>query len=282
MWPIFRCHAPKSKDEALSILSEEEKIKVLAGGTDLLVELQSGKKVENLLDITQLSDLKWDLGSKAQLISPLSTHAEISDSAFIRENFPALFKACSLVGSPQIRNMGTIGGNIANASPAADSIPPLLIYDAELTLESKGDSRQVALASILEGPYRTGIRNHELITSIYLKPLKGFREGYKRLTIRDSLALSRLSVAYAIREEGEMWHEVRLAIGSLTPTPFRAEGFERAIGGQRKDRGLLEGALMDLVNTVREMAGERPTHRFKIPILKELIREVFGVRDVNR
>lgn len=272
----FKCWVPKTKSEALRLLTDLESTKLLAGGTDLLVELQGGKRFENVVDITRLEEIKWEPGSRGNLISPLTTHSKMADSGYIKESFPALQRACSLVGSPQIRNMGTLGGNIANASPAADSVPPLMIYGAVLLLESSGGQRELSLEEILLDAYKTSIGPHEIITEIKMNPLEGYRQGYERLSIRDSLALSRLSVAYAVRETEDTWIDVRLAIGSITPVCFRAREFETSLKGQKKDPGLLEQAIKTLISQIREKAGDRPTHRFKIPILKNILNQIFG------
>lgn len=277
MLPRFKCWVPKSKSEALSLLSELDGPRVLAGGTDLLVELQRGKKAPHLVDITRVAGLSWTFGERGSWISPLATHSTLANEPRVKELFPCLSLACSHVGSPQIRNMGTIGGNIANASPAADGIPPLLLYDAELLLESETESRQIPLEEAIVGAYKTSLLPQELISGILVRPLKGFRQGYKRLSVRDGLAMSRLSVAYAIKETRERWVDIRISIGSMTPVCFRAREFEAMLQGEQKDRELLEHAIDQLISRIKERVGDRPTHRFKVPILRNVILDVFGV-----
>jgi len=273
MLPKFKCVVPRSIKEVLSLLSENE-CKVIAGGTDLLVELQDKEAAPLLVDITKISELIWRPEERVGVISPLFTHGFVAESPVFKDMFPSLAIACSKVGSPQIRNMGTIGGNIGNASPAADSIPPLMIYDAKVRLLSASNERELTLEELLVDAYKTQIRKDEIIASVSITPMEGYRQGYKRLTIREALALSRLSVAYAIKEEKEKWLDVKIAIGSVTPVCFRARELERALSEQIKDRDLLDEAIALTISRIRGQVGARETHKFKLPILKNLLREI--------
>ncbi len=276
MLPEFKCIVANSKTEALYYLFREKEAKVIAGGTDLLVQIQGGTAPKWVVDITRVPELQWN--GDITTLSPLLTHGVISSSLSIRANYEALAIACSLVGSPQIRNMGTIGGNIANASPAADSIPPLLIYDAQLTLESQQGQRILPLDQVLIAPYRTSIDKSEIITSIKLTPLCGYRSGYRRLTPRHALALSRLSVAWAIKEMGDAFEEVRIAIGSITPVAFRPIEVENWLKGKKRSDSTIEEAVVEVIKQVREISGPRSTHAFKIPILRDLLRSILKGR----
>jgi xanthine dehydrogenase FAD-binding subunit len=275
MLPRFKCLVPKSKEEALRLLEDEPNAKILAGGTDLLVDI---RKVaccpETLVDITRVKDLQWGYDKASHCLSPLSTHAYVARLSEIRGKFEALSIACGYVGSPQIRNMSTIGGNIANACPAADSIPPFLIYDAAVRLESLSGERTVPVEKLVLGPYKSSIASHELMTSIALKPLEGYRVGLRRLSIRAALAISRLSVAWAVRENKGAFEDVRIAIGSCTPIPLRAREAE-ALLRERSDRSRgVDEAVDVIIQGIKEVTGERSTHAFKLPILRNILFEV--------
>jgi len=275
MLPRFKCLLPRSKEEALRLLKDEPNAKILAGGTDLLVDIRKYACCpETLLDITRVKDLQWGYDKISHRLSPISTHAFVAQSSEIKARFEALSLACGYVGSPQIRNMSTIGGNIANGCPAADSIPPLLIYDAEVRLESLSGERTVPVEGIVLGPYRAAIRPDELMTSITLKPLEGYRVGLRRLSIRAALAISRLSVAWAIRKKRDALEDVRIAIGSCTPVPFRARESEALLREKGDKSGGMDEAVELIIKSIREATGERPTHAFKLPILKNILFEV--------
>jgi CO/xanthine dehydrogenase FAD-binding subunit len=272
MLPRFRCLFPRTKEEALRLLVDEPNAKILAGGTDLLVDIRKYACCpETLVDVTRVKDLKWGYDNASPCLSPISTHAFVARSSEIKARFQALSLACGYVGSPQIRNMSTVGGNIANGCPAADSIPPFLIYDAQARLESLSGQRTVPIENLVLGPYKSDIAPHELMTSITLKPLDDYRVGLKRLSIRAALAISRLSVAWAVKENKGSFEDVRIAIGSCTPIPFRAREAEALLRGKGNKSSAVDDAVDMIIKGIREMTGERPTHAFKMPILKNIL-----------
>jgi CO/xanthine dehydrogenase FAD-binding subunit len=274
MLPRFRCLFPRTKEEALRLLNDEPNAKILAGGTDLLVDIRKYACCpETLVDITRVKDLKWGFDQASFCLSPIATHAFVARSSEIKAKFEALSLACGYVGSPQIRNMSTVGGNIANGCPAADSIPPLLIHDAEASIESLSGERTVPVENLLLGPYKSGIGPHELMTSITLKPLEGYRVGLRRLSIRAALAIARLSVAWAVKEKRGAFEDVRIAIGSCTPIPFRAREAEALLRETGHKPGGVDEAVDTILKGIRATTGERPTHAFKLPILKNILFE---------
>jgi carbon-monoxide dehydrogenase medium subunit len=167
--------------------------------------------------------------------------------------------------------MGTLGGNLVNASPAADSIPPLLIHNAKVMLESAAGLRRVPLEEFIVAPYRTSIRSDELLTRIEIKSCEGYREGYRRVAKRAAWAISRLSVAWAIKEEEGGFTDVHLAIGSCTPMPFRPRGAEQFLRGREKDPRVISEAVDMIISGIRQESGERPSFVYKIPVLKALL-----------
>ena len=274
MLPRFRCLVPKNKKEALDMLKDEGNTRVLAGGTDLLVDIRKYTCCpETLIDITRIREFKRPFERVSGILSPAATHAFASGSGEIKQDFPALALGCAQVGSPQIRNMATIGGNIANACPAADSVPPLLIYDTRLTIESQGEEREEALEGFLLSPYRSSLKRDELITAIKLKKLKGYRFGFKRLSIRAALSIGRLSVAWAVKERCGAYEDVKIAVGSCTPVAFRAREAEMFLKEKPVCGGAVKEAEEMITAGIREKTGERPTHAFKLPILRNILTE---------
>ena len=179
MLPEFKVLTVKNKEEAVAALSSLGGAKVVAGGTDLLVKMQKGESWDLLVDVSGASEMKriHRDGSAIHIGSGV-THRRISDDNTLKDAAASLAYACSQVGSPQIRNMGTIGGNLVNASPAADSLPPLLIHDAVITLESAvsfGSLRTVNLDDFIVSPYKTTIRDNELLTQIQHEEFRGLQ-----------------------------------------------------------------------------------------------------------
>lgn len=275
MLPDFASAIPESKEQALILLSSLENAKVFAGGTDLLVKMRRGETCNNIVDITSIHDLK---GIKEQSsfisIGAASTHYELSTNPVIKAHASSLATACGWVGSPAIRNMGTIGGNLVNASPAADSLAPLLIHDAEVVLESKDGKRRVKVEDFILAPYKTAIDAHELLTRIEIKGFSGYREGYRRVTKRAVWAISRLSIAWAIQEEGGVFKDVRLAIGSCTPMPFRPKAIEGSLQGKAKSDEVIATAVNDILEEIKRISGIRPSFVYKMPVVKDLLDEL--------
>ncbi len=280
MLPRFRCLVPTSKKEALSMLNQEGGARVLAGGTDLLVDIRKYTCCpETLGDITKVAEFSAERGAGGRL-GPLCTHAYIAADNYLRRDYPALARACGYVGSPQIRNMATIAGNIANACPAADTVPPLLIHDCVLTIESLGGGREVRLEGFIVGAYKSSLMPDELITSIKAAPLSGYSMGLRRLSIRAALSISRLSVAWAFKVEGGVFEDARIAVGSCTPVAFRARDAEDFLRGRKYGEETAEEAAQLVVNRVKTTVGERPTHAFKLPIIRNILLE--ALEDVCR
>jgi carbon-monoxide dehydrogenase medium subunit len=173
--------------------------------------------------------------------------------------------------------MGTIGGNLVNASPAADSLPPLLIHDAVITLESAvpfGSSRTVRLDDFIVSPYKTTIRDNELLTQISLRSFAGYREGYRRVAKRSTWAISRLSIAWAVLEDKGRFRDVKLAIGSCTPMPFRARAAEEFLSNKDKSETVITEAINIVLEGIRSMSGERPSYAYKFPVLRGMLENI--------
>jgi CO/xanthine dehydrogenase FAD-binding subunit len=274
MLPEFSSVTARTKEEAIGSLRDHSGSVLLAGGTDLLVRMRRGETHAHLVDITRVSELSGVASKNGRLyIGACTTHSAISRNADILNGARSLAHACGLVGSPQIRNMGTIGGNLVNASPAADSIPPLLVHDAQLTLESNAGTKTESLER-----FKTVISSAELLSSVVIESLKGYEEGYRRVAKRAAFAISRLSIAWAIKEEEERFADVRLAIGSCTPMPFRPRKVEVFLRGQKRERPVVKEAVSMVLDEIRSITGERPSFVYKLPVVRDLLLAILGGR----
>ena len=275
MLPEFASVIPETKEKALTYLSSLENVKIFAGGTDLLVKMRRGESCSNIIDITKISDLQV-ISEQGGLIAigAASTHKAINTHTIIKSQASSLATACGWVGSPAIRNMGTIGGNLVNASPAADSLAPLLIHDAEVVLESKDGMRRMKVEDFILAPYMTAINARELLTVIEINGLTGYREGYKRVTKRAVWAISRLSIAWAIQEADGFYEDVKIAIGSCTPMPFRPRAIEESLRGKTKSDDTIRAAIEGILEDIKRISGVRPSFVYKIPVVKDLLSEI--------
>ena len=211
----------------------------IAGGTDLRVLMRARVKDPRVLVwLGSLPDLKH-IACEAGTVSigPTVTHAEISSNATLQSIAPgstaSLLKAALAVGSPQVRNVGTAGGNLANASPAADLYPPLLTLDAEVTARSRRGERTIRLEDLADGPGSTDLGHDEILTGIRFKvPADGAYTDFSKLGLRNAVAISVASAAVFARFRGGKFEEVRIACGAVAPKAIRMRAVEDLLCGE--------------------------------------------------
>ena len=221
--------------EALDMLEEfQGNVKVLAAGTDLVVRLKGDMvKEENILDISRIKELKGIFTENGIIhILPLTTHTEILEYPNIKKTAQILYDACKSVGSPQIRNRGTLGGNVANASPAGDTIPALFVQEAKLKLKSKDGERVISVEDFFTGPGKTVLKPNELLVDIYFPAMDDDEVGFfKKLGQRNALAISVVSVAAKLRKSTEpnRFDRALVSFGAVAPTVIRGNRVENAL-----------------------------------------------------
>jgi len=266
-------------EEALNYLDKFSKVHILAGGTDLLVNLyKESPRLPNfdyLLDISNIPELKIINSINNFIeIGTLVTHSRLINEPLIKNNFPVLTEAAYTIGSTQIRNRGTIGGNIVNASPAADLLPPLIALKAEIELTSGEGKRVLSLEEFLAGPYKTKIQANELLTKIKI-PLPGdnYYTDFQKIGRRKALSIARLSLAMVtkIDEEG-VFQDTRVVPGSATPYPQSLPETEKAINGKSVLNIDLEGIGKITSKEMVSITGERWSTPYKKPTIAVLIK----------
>ena len=220
------CLNATSLDEALAALLDDPDSLVLAGGTDLLVEINMGHRSPvSVVAVNRVSELRsWshDPQTATVRIGAAVTYGEVLSDQ-LAELVPALAQAARTVGSPQIRNTATIGGNLATASPAGDGLPVLAALDAVIHLRSAGSARDVLFADFAVGPKRTVLQPGELIEAVTVPVLQGW-QGYSKVGVRNAMVIATASACLAVDETGR---SVRLALGSVGPVILRADEAER-------------------------------------------------------
>jgi carbon-monoxide dehydrogenase medium subunit/xanthine dehydrogenase FAD-binding subunit len=266
-------------EEALNYLDKFSKVHILAGGTDLLVNLYKEsprlQHFDYLLDISNIPELKIiNLINNFIEIGPLVTHSRLIDDSLIREYFPILVIAAQTIGSTQIRNRGTIGGNIVNASPAADLLPPLIALRAEVELTSRKGKRVLLLEEFLAGPYKTKLQTNELLTKIKI-PLLGdnYYTDFQKIGRRKALSIARLSLALVTKIDKEgIFQDTRVAPGSATPYPQSLPETEKAIDGKSIFNIDLEEIGKITSKEMVSITGERWSTPYKKPTIAVLIK----------
>jgi CO/xanthine dehydrogenase FAD-binding subunit len=263
---------PKDLKELLQLLSCES-CSIIAGGTDVMVEVHNGKEFkECVVDISGIEDLKGISNSEKTItILAGTTHAEIEKNKIVNKYMPMLSKACSLVGSTLIRNRGTIGGNVANNASCADSIPPLLLFNAKVVLKSLQGDRNLSLDEFLGKNCSVDLKSEEILYSIVAEKLEGYKWELVKVGRRKSLAISRITLAIALKEKDGVIEDLRLCPGAMLPKHTRLYNTENMFKGKKLSIGTIEAIANNAAEEAIEMSGRRWSAEYKEPVLKGLI-----------
>ncbi len=273
--------APTSVDEALERLQAAGgRAALAAGGTDLIPALRAeARQVDLVIDLGRLagegarySTIRLEQGTLC--LGAGVTHTQVIESALVQQHLPALAAACAEIGGPPVRNRGTLGGNLANASPAADSAPPLLAYDAGLLLVSPAGERRVALQDFFLGPRRTLLKPDELILEIGVPlPPAATAASFIKLGRRSAMAIAVVSAAarLSLDESGRV-SQARLALGSVAPIPLRAFAAEQALQGQELQPALLQAAAELARQAVQPISDVRASAEYRSRMVEVLSR----------
>lgn len=277
----FRFVKVRDLSEGLSLLAEKgDETAILAGGTDLVIQLKDEEVAPAaVLDISSLGKLSFIRDDGPELaLGPLATFRDIAASPLIRQHVPLLAQAASAVGSPQIRNRGTVGGNLMNASPAADLLPPLVALEARATLVSAAGARVLSVEELVAGPYRTVRKPDEILTEIrFGKPPTGSGMTFYKLGRRNALAISRVNLAVILTPgPGEVIGRARLSIGSVTPAPWRCREVESFLGGGPASQDSFEEAGRLAAETFVKLAGARASTNYKRPVVRGLTARILS------
>lgn len=259
--------SPRSLHEALQLLDRAAgKARILAGGTDLLVQWhQTGVDSNTVIVINQIPELRTITEQSSRIrIGAAVTHWQIRQSSLIREKLPALAVAAAQVGSIQIQSTGTIGGNLANASPAADLAPPLLVAGAELVLQSATCERKVKLSDFFRGYRQTDILPGEMITAVLAEPLPtGGREFFRKLGPRAAQAIAKVSAAVRLVLANNLVTDIRIALGSVAPVPVRLFPVEDWLRGRELDRDTIAGVCDRVRAAIKPIDDIRSTANYR-------------------
>lgn len=280
--PEFEYLVPESVSELCLLLSRHRgKACILAGGTDLLIRLKRQEvSPEYVLDIGRIGELSVlrDEGDHL-FIGATATHTRVAESPLIKREAPLLSEAALSVGSVQIRNSGTIGGNIANASPAGDTLPPLIALEAEASVVSQGGERSLPLSSLFSGPYQTTLAPDEFVAGIRFPKLAA-KSGacFLKLGRRRALAVSRITVAaIVVLDRKGLIQKARICPGAVLPSPCRMGQAEETLIGHSPDAGLFQKAGQWVAREMVRVTGRRASTPYKEPVVINLVQRALTV-----
>jgi CO/xanthine dehydrogenase FAD-binding subunit len=281
--PKFEYHEPKALDEALRLMGEiRSDGAVLAGGTDLLVNMKMGKTapkhVVSLSRVEGLKGIKREHGSLT--LGACVTAGDLKDQEEVKAEFNGLCQSAGSLGSPLIRNLATVGGNIVTARPAADLPPSLIAYGASVLLKKSEGERLIPLEQFFKGPGQTVKEPEEILCAIILNeppPYSG--GGYVKLGVRNALEISLVNVAafFALDGPSGPIQEARIVLGSVAPTPIRSASAEAVLLGERPDDALFERAGAAAAQDAKPIDDFRASAEYR----REMVR-VFAKRALKR
>ena len=275
--PSYRLISPASLGEALDVLARDNGVwKPFAGGTDLMVLLEAGKLPhKNYVNIWNLKELRGiEVSDDRVTLGALTTYTEIQNNRVLREEFPMLCQAASETGGLAIQNRGTLGGNIVNASPAADSPPALLAYDAELELVSKEGERRIPYSGFHIGYKQMDIRPGELLRAIRLRRSgERLTNYYRKVGTRKAQAISKTCFAGVGRVSDDRIEEVRIALGSVAPVPLRCWRTEAALLDKPIDEETIAAATAALKSEISPIDDLRSTRNYRLKVSLNLLED---------
>jgi len=277
---------PKSVDEVKNFLSKHDNCKLLAGGTDLLLEIRREQiNLKHLIDMGHVSELKEIYEDDLNvIIGSMVTFSQLNEHALIKRYYHSLFACSKNMGSPQIRNMATVGGNIVNAQAAADIIPCIMSLNGVLVFESIRGIREVNCENYFNNYAKEKINEDELLTHIII-PKSGSLTGYYKLGKRNALAIARMIASVSISLQKEVITDMTICLGAVGKFPFRVKEVEALAIGKPLEWLTSEEPLRILEGSVYESIKNRKSMPFKkeavIGVYKEAINHALVGGGVN-
>ncbi len=274
---------PHNMKEALQVKKRwGNRSKVIAGGTNVLPDIRAkALQAQALVDLSNLKNLSYIKEEKKKIrIGALTTISELASSKIIQKFAPILSEASDHLGNPLVRNRATIGGNLADASPAADTAVPLLVLEATVLVERDGGkSRQIPIDQFFLGPNQTALKREEIIREIHFqKPDSNTRMAYAKLGLRNAMAISVVSVAILMEGRRNQWKRVRIALGAVAPRPIRAYRVEEMLDEKEMTEQLINACCEKVEKEINPITDIRASAEYRRAmtsvLLKRLIKQV--------
>ena len=279
--PSYQLLTPTSLAEALTTLASEPGVwKPFAGGTDLMVLLEAGRlQHQNYINIWPLDELREiQVTDEHITLGTLTTYTDVQSNAILRSEFPMLCQAASETGGLAIQNRGTLGGNIVNASPAADSPPALLAYDADIELTTTKGSRWISYQGFHTGYKEMQIEPNELLTRIRLpRQTSNCLHYYRKVGTRKAQAISKVCLAAVGRKEDQRIGDIRIAFGSVAPIVIRCVSTEAELRGKPFATSTMKLARESLMKEIAPIDDIRSTASYRLRVATNLVQDFINV-----
>ena len=273
----FDYFVPKTIRETVELLNQYgQEAKIIAGGTDLLVQLKQEKispsYLINIMKISELSYIKEDGGLR---IGSGTKLREVVEFCAKDEKYAALYEALRSLGKAQVLNMGTIGGNLCNGSPSADAAPPLLVFDSRVKICSDQEEKIFDLEEFFKGVNITAMASNELMTEIHIPPIKnGMGSAFMKVA-RVGADISKITCAVAVERHRDICTSCRIALGAVAPVPMRAKAAERTLQGNKVDEPLIEKTGQRVAEEIKPIDDVRSTSEYRRHLSTILFKDVF-------
>lgn len=280
----FTYHAPETLEELLKLMREYgDRARVIAGGTDLIVDMKLRRKEpEHIISLNKIKELDYIIEEDTGIrIGAATKLRSIEKRRTIHEHFNALYEAIKSIASIQVRNMATLAGNICNASPAADSAPPLLIYDAVITAQNLDGARKIMIKDFFTGPGRTSLRDDEIVKEIFIPyPPKDSESVFLKVS-RVSMDLAKVNIAVLLKMNKQYVEDFRIALGAVAPTPLRIFKAEDYLKSKPINEENIKQVQEIVVEEIKPITDVRSTNWYRRELSKILVKDAINIL-VNR
>lgn len=265
---------PEKLDQAVEFLKDHQEATLWAGGTDLVIQLENKRlKISEIIDLKSINELRFIEAGNPIRIGSMTTIHDLESSDLIKKEFPVLAQAAHALGSWQIRTLATVGGNVSNAAPSAETASPILILDGKMVVETKEGEKEIPAEQFFKGPGQTVLKQDEILKEIRLSKLpEGFKSIYLKHSLRRSMDIALVSVACALETEGDKCTEIRLGLGAVAPVPMRAENAEKMLSGQMLTEELIEEASSAAAAECHPIDDIRATAGYRRELVQVLVR----------
>lgn len=283
--PTYDLICPTTLTDALATLAREPDVwRPFAGGTDLMVLLESGMlSHQRFISLWGLPELRGiEVGKNVVSLGALTTYTDLLEHSVIRTDFPLLCDAAAQTGGVATQNRGTLGGNIGNASPAADTPPALLVYEAELELLSASGARRVPYDRFHTGYKTSVLAPGEIIARIHLPRREGWTATFRKIGTRRAQAIAKICFAGAAAVDGRTVRDVRIAFGSVAPTVVRARTAEGSLRGRDLTDEAAAAAVEALAADITPIDDIRSTARYRLEVAGRLLAEFLSALSTQR
>lgn len=288
MYDIDNLFIASTVAEAINALSDDENAVIISGGSDVLIKIREGKlagcRLISIHDIEELKGVKM-LPDGTIKIGPAECFSHITKNEIIQKYVPVLGNAVDQVGGPQIRNIGTLGGNVCNGVTSADSACTLMVLQAQLELTGKNGSRTVPITQFYTGPGKTVRTHDEIMTAIYINKdsYEGFSAHYVKYAQRNAMDIATLGCAVNVRlsADKKIIEEARLAFGVAAPTPIRCAKAESELKGKAVSKQLINSIGSIAVTEVNPRTSWRASREFRLGLVHELSQRVLAQAIIN-